>query len=333
MSASEQALACRRGAGLFHLGARGLLVVEGGDRVRWLNGMLTNDVARLAAGRERSGCYALLLTRIGRIVADLHVLLRGDAFWLEAEAEAVAPVLATLGKFIIADDVRLSEISPAWERFALEGPAASAVFAAAACEAPGLAPHAVDSFEIGGTTVLTGAWGVSGEDALQLFVPAGRSAAVTEALRRAGASHSLLEADAETLEILRIEAGTPRFGRELSLEVLPAEAGLERAISTTKGCYTGQEVVARMATRGEASHVLVGLALEGESVPAPGAAVSAGGVRVGELTSAARSASAGVIALGYVRRAHAAPGTTLLVEGRGARVAPLPFVAPRSRTS
>ena len=333
MSASEQALACRRGAGLFRLGVRGLVVVEGGDRVRWLNGMLTNDVARLAAGRERSGCYALLLTRIGRIVADLHVLLRGDAFWLETDAEAVAPVLTTLGKFIIADDVRLSDAAQDWERFLLEGPATSALFAALTGQAPGLAPDSADEYEIAGTKVLAGAWGVSGEDALQLFVPAGRSAAVIQALRRAGASHSLLEADAETLEILRIEAGTPRFGRELSLEVLPAEAGLERAISTTKGCYTGQEVVARMATRGEASHALVGLALEGESVPASGTAVLAEGVRVGELTSAARSASAGVIALGYVRRVHAAPGTTLLVEGRGARVAPLPFVAPRSRTS
>jgi len=333
VSAAELALGCRRGAGLFRLGARGLVVVEGADRVRWLNGMLTNDVARLAAGRERSGCYALLLTRIGRIVADLHVLLRDDAFWLESEAEAVAPVLATLGKFIIADDVRLSDASQAWERLALEGPATSAIFAAATGQAPGLAPDSADFFEIAGANVLAGAWGVSGEDALQLLVPAGRSARVAEALHRTGASLALLEAGEDALEILRIEAGTPRYGRELSEAVLPAEAGLEWTISTTKGCYTGQEVVARMATRGESSHALVGLALEGESVPASGAAVSAGGVRVGELTSAARSASAGAIALAYVRRAHAAPGTALEVDGRGARVAALPFVAPRSRTS
>ena len=308
-------------------------MVEGADRVRWLNGMLTNDVARLAPGRDRSGCYALLLTRIGRIVTDLHVLARDGAFWLECEAAAVAPLLATLGKFIIADDVRLSDASRAWERLALEGPATSALFAATVAQAPGLAPDSADAFEIAGTHVLVGAWGVSGEDALQLFVPAGRSAALIEALRRAGAGHALLEADEETLEILRIEAGTPRFGRELSEEVLPAEAGLARAISTSKGCYTGQEVVARMATRGEASHALVGLALAGESVPAAGAAVSAQGARIGELTSAARSASAGTIALAYVRRAHAAPGTLLEVEGRAARVSPLPFVAPRSRAS
>jgi len=331
MTAGEQALRCREGAGLFRLEERGLVLIEGADRVRWLNGMLTNDISQLAAGRERSGCYALLLTRIGRIVADVHVLLREGAFWLETEQKAVAPLLATLGKYIIADDVRLSEISSSWERLALEGPAASAIFAIAAGEAPGLAPDAVASFEIAASRVLAGAWGVSGEDALQLFVPAGGGAAVALALWRAGAGHALLEAGEDVLEILRVEAGTPRFGRELSEAVLPAEAGLERAISTTKGCYTGQEIVSRMATRGGASHALVGLALEGAPQPTAGAAVTAQAARVGELTSTALSASAGAIALAFVRRPHAAPGTALEVEGRRARVAVLPFVAPRSR--
>jgi len=110
MSAGERAQRCRESAGLFRLGVRGGVVVEGGDRVRWLNGMLSNDVAKLAVGRERSGCYALLLTRIGRIVTDVHVLARGEAFWLECDAEAVSPLLATLAKFVIADDVRLSDL-------------------------------------------------------------------------------------------------------------------------------------------------------------------------------------------------------------------------------
>jgi folate-binding protein YgfZ len=332
MNAGEQALRCRQGAGLFRLVGRGLITVEGADRVRWLNGMLSNDVAKLAAGRERSGCYALLLTRIGRIVADVHVLLREGSLWLESEQAAVAPLLATLGKYVIADDVRLSEASQGWERLALEGPATGAVFAAAAGEAPGLAPDAADGFQIAGSPVLAGAWGVSGEDALQLFAPAGSGAAVAQALQRAGAGHALVEAGEEALEILRVEAGTPRYGRELSEAVLPAEAGLSRAISTTKGCYTGQEIVARMATRGGASHALVGLSLEGPTPPATGAAVSVQAARVGEVTSAALSASAGAIALAYVRRAHAEPGTLLEVAGRGARVTPLPFVAPRSRS-
>ena len=331
MTPGEQAQHCRGAAGLFRPVARGLIVVEGGDRVRWLNGMLTNDVARLAPGRERSGCYALLLTRIGRIVADLHVIARDDAFWLDCAAAAVAPVLTTLAKFVIADDVRLSDVSASWERLALEGPASQTILAAAAGEPPRLAPDAADAFEIAGARLIAAAWGVSGEEALQLLVPAGAGAAVAAALLRAGAGAGLLEADADALEVLRVEAGTPAFGSELGESVLPAEAGLERAVSTTKGCYTGQEVVARMATRGEASHALVGLALADGALPAPGAALLAQGVRTGELTSAVRSASAGAIALGYVRRAHAAPGTSLAIDGSAARVAALPFVAPRSR--
>jgi folate-binding protein YgfZ len=272
MSPGEQALRCREGAGLFRLRDRGLVRVEGADRVRWLDGMLTNDVARLAPGRERSGCHALLLTRIGRIVADLHVLLVDDAFWLETEAAAVAPLLATLAKFVIADDVRLADAGAGWERLALEGPAASGVFAAAAGEAPGLAPDCADAFAIAGTPVRAGAWGVSGEDALQLFVPAGRGEAVCEALRRGGARHGLLEADADALEILRIEAGTPRYGRELGEAVLPAEAGMLHAISTSKGCYTGQEIVARTQYRGILKKRMALAHVDG-AIPAPGQSV------------------------------------------------------------
>jgi folate-binding protein YgfZ len=333
VSPGELARRCRDAAGLFRLPGRGLVTVEGADRARWLDGMLTNQVATLEPGRARSGCYALLLTRIGRIVTDLHVIERGDAFWLECEAAAVAPLLATLAKFVVADDVRLADRSPGWERLALEGPASPRVFEAAAGEAPGLAPDAADGFELAGTPVIAGAWGVSGEPALQLFVPAGTGDVVYAALRRAGERHGLLEAGEDALEVLRIEAGTPRFGRELTESVLPAEAGLARAVSTTKGCYTGQEIVARMASRGEASHALAGLSLASEPLPAPGAAVTAGASRVGEVTSAALSASAGAIALAYLRRAHAAPGTRLGVEGREARVTALPFVAPRAATS
>jgi folate-binding protein YgfZ len=327
VSASELAARCRRGAGLFVLSSRGLVTVEGRDRTRWLDGMLTNDVKRLAPGRERSGCHALLLTRIGRIVSDVHVLLHGEAFWLELEAAALPKLVETLRKFIIADDVRLTDRSAEHVRLSLEGPASEAVFAAAAGEAPGLAVDSGDTFSIAGTPVIAAAWGVSGEPALQLFVPPESVDAVAAALREAGRSHGLVDADEAALEVLRIEAGTPRFGHELGESVLPAETGLVHAISDTKGCYTGQEIVARMASRGEASHALVGLAFEGpEPPPAPGSAVEAQGARAGELTSATVSASAGAIALAYVRRAFASPGTPLGVGSRAARVHALPFV-------
>ncbi|HVP28915.1 MAG TPA: glycine cleavage T C-terminal barrel domain-containing protein [Myxococcota bacterium] len=327
---SALATAVRRGAGVFALDGRGLLVVRGGERVRWLNGMITNDVAKLAPGPDRSGCHALLLTQIGRIVADLHVLLRSDAFWLETERETVAPARARLERLLIADDVVLADESDAFARFGIEGPKAPAVVAAAAgdeglCQ---LARHACREARIADVDCVAFAWGWSGEPALQLVVPSAGAAVVREALGRAGEPLGLVSADPATLELLRVEAGVPRYGAELSEEVLPAEARLDDAVSYSKGCYTGQEIVARMRSRGNASHLLVGLVLPGDAVPARGAAITSDGRVVGEVTSAALSPAAGAIALGFVRRGHDALGTRVEVDGLAAEVRELPFVPP-----
>jgi len=326
---SDAATAVRRGAGLFVREGRGLLGVRGGDRVRWLNGMVTNDVATLAAGPERSGCHALLLTSIGRIVAELHVLLRPDAFWLETERDRLAPARAQLEKLLIADDVTLSDESVRFARLALEGPRALEIAAAAAADGDAVAslgPDACADLSIAGADVVAFASGWSGEPALQLLVPVAAVEAVRAVLVAAGAERGLVEVGAEVLEILRVESGTPRFGAELSEDVLPAEARLERTISTTKGCYTGQEIVARMRSRGNASHLLVGVVLDGDILAAPGDAIAAGGRAIGEVTSVARSPVAGAIALGFVRRGHEAPGTPVEVGGRAAHVHALPFV-------
>jgi glycine cleavage system aminomethyltransferase T len=233
VSATTEAAAVRRGAGLFRLPQRGVLAVEGRDRVRWLDGMLSNDVAGLAPGPERSGCYALLLTRKGRIVADLRVLLRPEALWLELPRGAVAPVAETLGRFIVADDVVLRDASQELERLALEGPAAPEILEAALGAPLPLAAEAGAEVELAGVRLLVAAFGWSGAPARQLFAPAGSGEGVARALAQAGAARGLVEAGAEALEILRIEAGVPRLGTELDEEVLPAEARLERAVSQT----------------------------------------------------------------------------------------------------
>jgi rSAM/selenodomain-associated transferase 1 len=226
VSATTEAAAVRRGAGLFRLPQRGVLAVEGRDRVRWLDGMLSNDVAGLAPGPERSGCYALLLTRKGRIVADLRVLLRPEALWLELPRGAVAPVAETLGRFIVADDVVLRDASQELERLALEGPAAPEILEAALGAPLPLAAEAGAEVELAGVRLLVAAFGWSGAPARQLFAPAGSGEGVARALAQAGAARGLVEAGAEALEILRIEAGVPRLGTELDEEVLPAEARL-----------------------------------------------------------------------------------------------------------
>lgn len=335
---SEVALAAaraREGAGLFAT-PRGLISIAGRDRVRWLNGMISGDVTLLAEGPERSGCYALLLTPKGGIVADLHVLFGEECLRLDVDVSATAEVIARLARYVVADDVTLEDVSAQVERLALEGPDAARLLArAGATQLEALRPDAWLATRIGETPVHVAAWGVSGEPAFQLYVPAGGSSAVRAALAGAAARASLPFALAgpEALEVLRVEAGVPRQGLELDEDVLPAEARLtERAVSLTKGCYTGQEIVARVESRGRVNHLLVGLAFEASSaLPAAGTALRDGDKRVGEVTSVALSQRCGPIGLGYVRRPLDVPGTELqleAVEGGLVRVSALPFVGP-----
>ena len=327
-SAGELAARIRRTAGWFRLPDRGVIRVRGGDRVRWTNGMVSNDVARLAQGPTQSGCHALLLTAQGRIVADLHVLAREDELWLELAREALPDVLKRLERYVIADDVALSDASDALRRFALEGERAVELLARAVGAPVALAPDSGIEVALGGAQAVVCAWGWSGAPAYQIFAPTDAAAAVEQALLAAGGDE-LERGDAETLEVLRIEAGTPRQGFELSEDVLPAETGLVgRAVNLAKGCYTGQEIVARMESRGSASHRLVGLRFASDAEPPPhGAPIHAGEQVIGNVTSACRSALAGVIALAHLRRAHAEVGAQVSVGGARALVSTLPFIA------
>jgi folate-binding protein YgfZ len=305
-----------------------LIEVGGGDRVRWLDGMLSNDVASLQPGGEISGCYATTLTAKGRIVADLHVLFRAASFWLETAAAAVPKVIEHFERHLIADDVSLRDLGPSIDRLAVEGPLAGQLLERAAAGAIDLAADCCKTLRIGEIEVVAARYGWSGEVGFQLLVPAGSGETVAKEIEAAGSDSGSISAGPKTLEILRIEAGIPRFGAEIDETVLPAEARLGRAVAQSKGCYVGQEVVARMEAAGRVSHLLVGLAMGEEPVPEPGSEITTAGKRVGEVTSSCWSALAGSIALGFVRAAHSATGTELRVAGRPAHVAALPFAGP-----
>ncbi len=323
--AAEHAAAARAGAGIFRLSERGLIEVAGGDRVRWLDGMLSNDVTQLRPGGERSGCYAVSLNAKGRIVADLHVLAREASFWLETAAAAVPKLVAHFERHLIADDVALRELSDGFDRIGVEGRLAERLLERAAGAPPNLAADCWASARIGETEVVAARYGWSGEAAFQLLAPAGSADALARELEAAGGELGAIVAGEKTLEIMRIESGTPRYGAEIDETVLPAEARLESAVARSKACYVGQEVVARMEAAGRVSHLLVGLALGDAPVPRVGSEIAADGRKVGEVTSSCGSALAGSIALGFVRAAHAACGTELRVAGTPARVAALPF--------
>jgi len=318
LNEADRAAAVRTGAGIFQLSERGLIEVDGGDRVRWLDGMLSNDVTSLQAGGEHSGCYATTLTAKGRIVADMHVLVRGEIFWLETAAAAVTRLLEHFERHLIADDIQLRDIGTSVDRLAVEGPLAEQLLERAAGAALDLAADCCKVVRIGETEVVAARYGWSGEVGYQLLAPAGSGEAVAGEIEAAGSESVPMFMGEKALEVLRIEAGIPRF----------AEARLGRAVARSKGCYVGQEVVARMEAAGRVSHLLVGLTMGEGPIPEPGSEITADGKRVGEVTSSCRSALAGSIALGFVRTAHSATGTELCAADRPVRVAALPFAGP-----
>lgn len=343
---AAQVQGARAGAALCEAPGRALVAVRGGDRRNWLDGMLTRDIANLAAGQA---AYALALTRQGRVVSDLFVLAFEEHFWLDLPAAAETETLAHLQRFIVADDVSLegagaqADANAAWQRFTLEGPEAEAALRQSFASPPAAGRVAnCAALELDGAQVWLAGYGFTGQPAWQIFAPP----PVADAVRaKLCAAAGVVEVDAAALECLRIENGVPRFGAELDGSVLPAEARLERAIAADKGCYTGQEVVARMQSRGRVGHLLVGLRFA--PAPADAAALCRSladaelqreGAAVGAVTSAAVSPQHGVIALGFVRAAHAEPGTALCAApppGAGAapaadlraEVAALPFGA------
>ena len=329
MGPAEIAAAARRAAALFRLGERGLLVVSGGDRVRWLDGMLTRDVAGMAA--RGVGGRALALTRKGQVLADLFVWPRPEGFWLETERAALPGLLEHLRKHVAADDVAIAGPAADLVLLALEGPASGEVLARAARGATPPGAEAVADGALAGVAVALAGFGDSGESAWRIAAPAAEVPRVEEALAAAGAPLGLARGSDAAREILRVEAGVPGFAQELARGLLPAEARLEAAISFDKGCYTGQEIVARVASRAQIRRVLVGLRLGAAPLPESGAAVLAGEDPVGEVTSAVRSPACGAIALALVRLPHDAPGTQLRVGAHPAAVSTLPFVAAAAR--
>jgi folate-binding protein YgfZ len=318
----------RRRAALLDRSDRGRLVVTGPDRASYLQGLLTNDVVALNAG---GGCYAAYLTPQGRMITDLFVYEIGDLMLLSTPPAVKDVILAKLEQFIFTEDVKLGDVTGSFAQMAVVGPIAAAVLGAALDGAPDAALNALP--EHGNLRATCAAQPVivtrvtdTGEPGYDIYVE--RSHA--EALRSALAAAGVTEIDADTAEAIRIEAGVPRFGRDMDEETIPLEAGIEtRAISFSKGCYVGQEVIIRVLHRGHGrvARKLVGLRIDADAVPPAGAAVRAGDREIGQVTSSARSPAAKQpIALAYLHRDFLTPGTAVSVDGAAAVVTELPFV-------
>jgi folate-binding protein YgfZ len=301
----------REGCGLLDRSNRGKLMATGPEAADYLQGQLTNDVEALDAG---DGCYAALLDRKGHMQADMRVLRPGPGpdLWLDTEPDALEVVRRHLETYKIGRDVEIEDVSAERAILSLIGPATGAV----AGTAP-LPPFGCETAAVAGTECLV----VGTEEGVDLVLAVAERDRLRGALTAAGAA----EVDVAAAEIIRIEAGRPRFGAEMSRETMPAEAGIvERAVSFTKGCYIGQEPVARLHHRGRPNRHLRGLRL---SAPVEaGTGLTLGEKEVGQVGSACVSPALGPIALAVVRR-EAEPGAELVAgeDGVTARVVDLPF--------
>lgn len=310
--------ALRENAAIGAIAPRAQVAVAGPDRAAFLHGFLTNDIANLAAGR---GCYAAWLTPQGRMLCDLHVLESGDMILLDLPDAEAAPAAARLEQFHFSEDVqieRLSSLRPVW----IHGPASPRMVAAAvagqASTFESWTQYQNARLEVGGAPVVVARIDQLAVPGFVVYAEVPHDNEVRSAFVSAGA----LEATPESIEAARLEAAYPVFGMDMTSETIPLEAGIEqRAISMTKGCYVGQEVIIRVLHRGHGrvARRLVRMQIDG-TTPAPGAKVFSGEREVGFVTSAAVSPRMGPLALGYVHRDFVENGTALEIEAGTARL-------------
>jgi len=318
MYSTEGYQAARHGSVVVRREDRGVLSVTGADRLTWLQGLLTNDVEALQAG---DSCYAAYLTPQGRMISDMRVLHREDRTLLEVPGVLAESLTARLDSLLFTEDAQIADVSSSVAVIDVIGPAAAPPLAAGI----GLLATALES--------------LYGVPAITLLVDRADAALVVEAAEHAGAIPTTLE----TLDVLRIEAGVPLFLVDMDEHTIPLEAGIEnRAVSFTKGCYVGQEVIIRVMHRGHGrvAKKLAGLRFDVGASPHAGDVLRRDEREVGRITSAAWSpALERPIALGYVHRDFLEPGTMLQVHSGGgdavipATVVSLPFVGVRAESS
>jgi folate-binding protein YgfZ len=305
-----------------------VLRVEGRDRRTWLHGMVTNDVRGLEDGQ---GTYAAVLNLQGHMLTDLHVFALPDALLLDLPPATVSAIQERLDGYLMMEQVEIEDAAGQFGHVSLQGPDAGALVASLGVDAASL-PRLGIGTAAGGGLPWVARVDRAGEPGYDVWVRAEDLADLWDRLLGASREAGGGPVGWEALNVLRVEAGLPWWGSELDERIVPFEARLESsAISFHKGCYIGQEIIARIEARGRVNNLLVGLAYGEAEPPPPGTPLVAAGKSVGRTTSTVRSPARGeTIGMGFVRREHAEPGTplTLTIAGqaRGVSVAELPFI-------
>ncbi len=337
--------ALRQSAAVLDLSCRSRLCVVGGDRERFLNGQVTNNVKALSVGE---GCYAAVVNARGRMQSDANIYRLAEECLLDFEPGLSAGIARRLEQYVVADDVQIVDVAADYGLLSVQGPQAATVLRQAVLlEAPApttsrTAPSAeLPTQPLHIRPVLHPGWGElyvahharTGTTGFDLFVPVAALRPAAESLVQAARDHGGRPAGWTALEIGRVEAGRPRFGADMDETTLPIEAGIEaRAISYRKGCYIGQEIIARLHAHGRLAKSLCGLRLADAvaALPRTGDRLLWRDREVGHVTTAVTSpALRANLALGYVRREAQMSGEALRVQGLAgddvAHVVALPF--------
>jgi folate-binding protein YgfZ len=323
--AQEEFATLRNGCGIYDMGFRARLSLTGGDRVRWLNGMVTNNIRDLAVGH---GVYAFLLNPQGRILGDMTVYNMGETIEVETDRSQVEKIVATFDHFIIMDDVEVTNISEHWTMLGLAGPKSRAVLNAAGIAVPELQPLQTHAAQCNCDCDCVQCTVVRGEgdhhESYEIWLAPKDVAKSWEALMAAGGNPVGIDA----LEMQRIVSGIPLYGVDIRERDLPQETEQVRALNFNKGCYVGQEIVERIRSRGNVHRKFTGFLIEGAANVAPGAKISSAEKEVGEITSVAvlqTPSGDRTVALGYIRREVGVPGREVMLGAVRADVVQLPL--------
>jgi folate-binding protein YgfZ len=309
-------------SGVYDLGYRAKISLTGNDRVRWLNGMVTNNIRDLAVGQ---GAYAFLLNPQGHILGDLYAYNRGDSIVIDTDHSQIEKVLATFDHYIIMDEVEVVNLTDSITALGIAGPKSREVLAAAGITMPETKPLQIVEAECACGCKCVKCTAVRGDaayESYELWIAPGEVRKTWDALLEHGAT----PIGSEALEIQRIVFGVPLFGVDLRDRDLPQETEQMRALNFNKGCYIGQEIVERIRSRGAVHRKFSGFSMESNSGIAAGAKISVADKEVGEITSiASLGGGQPAFALGYIRRELAIPGKDVHIGSIKAEVRELPF--------